>query len=378
VLDFSHNPWLVAASLAVALMAGFTGLSLTRGANALPDARRKIVVALAAVVLGGGIWSMHFVAMLGLQLPILFFYDALITLISALVAILMVGLALLLLHFRDRGPRVILGAGGIVGLGIVVMHYVGMAGMQLCQPVYGWGDVVISTVASVVLSILAIWVAYDARTQRNIVLGTVCFGLAVFSMHFVAILTTGFLPSEAATVAGPALDNQVLAMGVTLAVFLICGAFLLTGITFVGPQEARASAPSEPAVMAPASEPQDLHEPAPQPVTATAGVPFEREGQTFFADPTQVAAIRAEGHYTVLYLGAEKLFCPWSITEAANRLEQAGFLRAHRSYLINPSHVSSFERKKDNGTLYFDAVEALSKVPVSRSRMGPLREALGL
>ena len=378
MLDFSHNPWLVAASLAVALMAGFTGLSLTRGANALPDARRKIVVALAAVVLGGGIWSMHFVAMLGLQLPILFFYDALITLISALVAILMVGLALLLLHFRDRGPRVILGAGGIVGLGIVVMHYVGMAGMQLCQPVYGWGDVLISTVASVVLSILAIWVAYDARTQRNIVLGTVCFGLAVFSMHFVAILTTGFLPSEAASVAGPALDNQVLAMGVTLAVFLICGAFLLTGITFVGPQEVRASAPSEPAVVAPTPEPQDLQEPAPQPVAATAGVPFEREGQTFFADPTQVAAIRAEGHYTVLYLGAEKLFCPWSITEAANRLQQAGFLRAHRSYLINPSHVSSFERKKDNGTLYFDAVEALSKVPVSRSRMGPLREALGL
>nr|WP_247742861.1 MHYT domain-containing protein [Shimia sp. R9_1] len=350
-------------------MAGFTGLSLTRGANALPDARRKIVVALAAVVLGGGIWSMHFVAMLGLQLPILFFYDALITLISALVAILMVGLALLLLHFRERSPRVILGAGVIVGLGIVVMHYVGMAGMQLCRPVYGVLDVVISTVASVVLSILAIWVAYDARTQRNIVLGTVCFGFAVFSMHFVAILLTGFLPSEAAAVAGPALDNQVLAMGVTLAVFLICGAFLLTGITFIAPQEDTETAPPEPA-----AEPA----PTPQPVAATAGVPFEREGQTFFADPTQVAAIRAEGHYTVLYLGAEKLFCPWSITEAANRLEASGFLRAHRSYLINPSHVSSFERNKDNGTLYFETVESLSKVPVSRSRMGPLREALGL
>ncbi|MBO9395890.1 LytTR family transcriptional regulator DNA-binding domain-containing protein [Shimia sp. R9_2] len=369
MLDFSHNPWLVATSLAVALMAGFTGLSLTRGANALPDARRKIVVALAAVVLGGGIWSMHFVAMLGLQLPILFFYDALITLISALVAILMVGLALLLLHFRERSPQVILGAGVIVGLGIVVMHYVGMAGMQLCRPVYGVLDVVISTVASVVLSILAIWVAYDARTQRNIVLGTVCFGFAVFSMHFVAILLTGFLPSEAAAVAGPALDNQVLAMGVTLAVFLICGAFLLTGITFIAPQEDTETAPSEPA-----AEPA----PTPQPVAATAGVPFEREGQTFFADPTQVAAIRAEGHYTVLYLGAEKLFCPWSITEAANRLEASGFLRAHRSYLINPSHVSSFERNKDNGTLYFETVESLSKVPVSRSRMGPLREALGL
>ncbi|GAA6181635.1 hypothetical protein NBRC116594_30730 [Shimia sp. NS0008-38b] len=371
MLDFSHNPWLVATSLAVALMAGFTGLSLTRGANALPDARRKIVVALAAVILGGGIWSMHFVAMLGLQLPILFYYDALITLMSALVAILMVGLALLLLHFRSRSPQMIVGAGVIVGLGIVVMHYVGMAGMQLCKPVYGMLDVVLSTAASVVLSILAIWVAYDTRTQRNIVLGTVCFGFAVFSMHFVAIGLTAFAPSDVANVAGPALDNQILAMGVTLTVFLICGAFLLTGITFIAPtaaEEGRGSA--QPTPLAPQAEVT--------PAKPTAGVPYEREGQTFFAEPSQVAAIRAEGHYTVLYLDAEKLFCPWSITEAATRLDGAGFLRTHRSYLVNPAHVSSFERKKDNGTLYFEDVDSLSKVPVSRSRLAPLREALGL
>ena len=68
---------------------------------------------------------------------------------------------------------------------------------------------VISTVASVALSILAIWVAYDARTQRNIVLGTVCFGIAVFSMHFVAILLTGFEVSDVANAAGHAMANQV-------------------------------------------------------------------------------------------------------------------------------------------------------------------------
>ncbi|WP_170420530.1 MHYT domain-containing protein [Ruegeria arenilitoris] len=358
MLDYSHNAWLVAASLAVALMAGFTGLYLTHGASKLDDQRRKFVVALAAVILGGGIWSMHFVAMLGLQLPILFYYDALITLISALVAILMVGLALLLLHFRARSPGTIVGAGVIVGLGIVVMHYIGMAGMELCRPVYTASDVAIATVASVLLSVLAIWVAYDNRTQRNILLGTVCFGLAVFTMHFVATGLTDFTASDNAGGAGPALNNQVLAMGVTVAVFLICGAFLLTGITFIGP---------EPAAEAPQPEP-----------ALRAGVPFEREGQTFFTEPARVAAIRAEGHYTVLYMGAEKLFCPWSITEAETRLKPDGFLRAHRSYLVNPRHVSRFERHKDNGTCYFDQVDALSKVPVSRSRLTDIREALGL
>ncbi|WP_171212157.1 MHYT domain-containing protein [Ruegeria sp. HKCCA5426] len=363
MLDYSHNAWLVAASLAVALMAGFTGLYLTHGASKLDDQRRKIVVALAAVVLGGGIWSMHFVAMLGLQLPILFYYDALITLISALVAILMVGLALLLLHFRPRSAQTIVGAGVIVGLGIVVMHYIGMAGMELCRPVYNAWDVAISTLASVGLSVVAIWVAYDNRTQRNILLGTACFGLAVFSMHFVATGLTDFVASDSAGGAGPALNNQVLAMGVTVAVFLICGAFLLTGVSFL-----------EPAVAEPAPAPT----PEPEPAVLRAGVPFEREGQTFFAEPARIAAIRAEGHYTVLYMAAEKLFCPWSITEAESRLAPDGFLRAHRSYLVNPKHVSSFERHKDNGTCYFDDVDALTKVPVSRSRLSDIRDALGL
>ncbi len=363
MLDYSHNGWLVAASLAVALMAGFTGLYLTHGASKLDVRQRKLVVALAAVVLGGGIWSMHFVAMLGLQLPILFYYDALITLMSALVAILMVGLALLLLHFRPRTMPTVIGAGVIVGLGIVVMHYVGMAGMQLCRPVNSALDIALSTLASVVLSVAAIWVAYGNRTQRNILLGTICFGLAVFTMHFVATNLTDFVASDTAGGAGPALDNQVLAMGVTVAVFLICGAFLLTGITFIEPKPV-------PATTAPT--------PVPEPAALRAGIPFEREGQTFFADPAQIAAIRAEGHYTVLYMGAEKLFCPWSITDAEKRLVPNGFLRAHRSYLVNPKHVSGFERHKDNGTCYFDDVEALSKVPVSRSRLTDIREALGL
>ena len=344
MLDYSHNTWLVAASLAVALMAGFTGLNLTHGTSRLDSQRRKLVVALAAVILGGGIWSMHFVAMLGLQLPILFYYDALITLISALVAILMVGLALLLLHFRPRTPQTMIGSGVIVGLGIVVMHYIGMAGMQLCRPVYNVLNVALATLTSVMLSVAAIWVAYGNRTQRNILLGTVCFGLAVFTMHFVATGLTEFVASDSAGGAGPALDSQVLAMGVTVSVFLICGAFLLTGISFIEPNGS--------------SEPEPTIEPA----TFRAGVPFEREGQTYFTEPASIAAIRAEGHYTVLYMGAERLFCPWSITEAETRLRPDGFLRAHRSYLVNPKHVSSFERHKDNGTCYFDGMDSLNKV----------------
>ncbi len=380
MLDVSHNPWLVLASIAVALMAGFTGLSLTRGASAHPIQRRKLVVAMSAIALGGGIWSMHFVAMLGLQLPFPFYYDALITLMSALIAILLAGLALLVLHFLPRSKRTIALAGAILGVGIVLMHFVGMYGMQVCRPVNGIGDYLLSTAAAVVLASLAIWVAYDQRSNRNILVGTLCFGFAVADVHYFAILQTGFvLLADASLTAGPALSNQVLAMGVTVAAFLICSAFLLTGVTFFEPSKAL----TEVAGTAPADPiPEPITPAAPSPVreepVAIAGVPYEKDGQTQFVPRTEVSAIRAEGHYTVVYAGGRRLFCPWSITEADARLADAGFIRAHRSYLINPVHVSSFTRHKDTGTLLFEGFDERLKVPVSRSRISDVREILGV
>ncbi|RMD95703.1 MAG: carbon monoxide dehydrogenase, partial [Alphaproteobacteria bacterium] len=205
--------------------------------------------------------------------------------------------------------------------------------------------------------------------HRNILLGTVCFAAAVVTMHFTAISLTDFVATGEASVSGPALSNEALALGVTVAVFLICGGFVLTGISFIEPQ-----AQTDPAMEERVAE--DKREGATAPILP--GVPYEREGQTFFAPRERIAAVRAEGHYTILYMDGEKLFCPWSITEAEARLKPSGFLRAHRSYLINPAHVTRFERARDNGLCHFERTPGLERVPVSRSRLPLVREALGV
>lgn len=411
MLDYTHNPWLVAASLAVALMAGFSGLSLTRGASAQAVPQRKLTVVVAAVVLGGGIWSMHFVAMLGLQLPILFYYDGLITLISALVAILMVGLALLILHFWPRSRRSIALAGCIVGTGIAAMHYIGMLGMEICRPVFGFVGVGLSVLAALAFSTLAISVAYGARTHRNILLGTVCFGVSVFAVHFFAMAGTGFRQLGDPITVGPMLSNEALAMSVALAAFAISGAFLLTGVSFLEPPSIATAGPAraaevamvyaglpeqntEPPIPAPAQSPTAAPHPTTAPPTLLAPpptlsggaapstdhvrVPFEREGRTHFADAAAIAVVRAEGHYTHLFIGKDKLFCPWSISEAAQRLASTRFLRTHRSYLVNPVFVSAFERTKDTGVCLLDSVESVKTVPVSRARLQEVRGSLGI
>ena len=110
-LDVGHNAARVVASVVIAIAAGFTGLTLSKDLAQQSVSRRKGSVAASAIALGGGIWSMHFVAMLGIQIPILFYYDAAITLASALLASLIVGTALLLLHFRERTPVTVCAAG---------------------------------------------------------------------------------------------------------------------------------------------------------------------------------------------------------------------------------------------------------------------------
>ena len=376
-LEYSHDPLLVVASFAIALMAGFTGLSMTTGASQLTISARKLRVAASAVVLGGGIWSMHFVAMLGLQLPVLFYYDVLTTLVSALTGILIVGIGLIILHFRDRSAKTITAAGLVIGSGILAMHYLGMAGMQACRAAYTPTGIAVSISISLALGTLAVWVAYGERTRRNILVGTICFATAVVALHFIAVAGTQFYEVTEYGTPSLTLGNQALALIVTIASFAICGGFLLSGATFfpVPDQAAEATAP------APVTEPaaQETAPPVSDESTAPVStVPYEKGGRTHFIESTRIAAFRAEGHYTILYFEDEKAFCPWSISEAATRMAGTAFIRAHRSYLVNPSFISGFERKKDTGVVYFDAVAALEKVPVSRSRLAEMRDSLGV
>jgi len=374
ILDYSHDPLLVIASLAVALMAGFTGLTLTRGASGLSPGRRQAVVAMSAFALGGGIWSMHFVAMLGLELPILFYYDPLITLISALIAILIVGLALLLMHFGRRTRLRIVLAGVLVGLGIPAMHYTGMSGMALCRPVYSAGGIAAAVGLSVTLAIAAFWMAYARRDIRSIVFGTLGFGVAVFAVHFTAMAGTQFAIVEQAGTAGPRISNDTLAFGVTLAAFLISGAFLMTGASVAASEEGQPGADISALAATGTQAPQVV----PPTASADARIPYEKDGRIHFVEARKVAAIRAEGHYTVVYFGAQRALSPWSMSEIERRLPGTGMIRTHRSYIVNPLHVSGFERKKDTGVVFFEGDWAITRAPVSRSRLTEVRTLFGI
>lgn len=362
-LTVDHDLFLIAMACLVALVAGFTGLSMTRDLSSKPVFQRKASIALASVALGGGVWAMHFVAMLGMRLPVLFYYDAAITLVSALTAILIVGTALILLHFRERTPASITAAGGIVGVGILVMHYIGMAGLELCRAIYTSTGVGISSVVAIGLCVLAFWVAYGERSNRNIVLGTLCFAIAVCSVHFLAMATTNFVAIPSGAEFGLSMSNETLALGVIFFSFVIFGACLWVSVTYLVVPTLQAKA--TPDITADAGQDQ-----APR-----LQIPCERDGGKVFVLHSDVSFVRADGHYTQVYTKDERLFCAWPVTEASKRLIPAGFLQTHRSYLVNPTHVSRFERSKDKGRCVFIGA-GLPPAPVSRSKLKAIQDAL--
>lgn len=362
-LNVSNSGFLIAMSCVVALAASFTGLSLTRDLAEKTELQKKVAISLASVALGGGIWAMHFVAMLGLQLPILFYYDGAITLVSALLAILIVGAALMILHFTERTRTIIVLAGGIVGVGVLVMHYVGMAGLELCRAVYTTHGVVLSSLSAIGLCILAFWIAYERRTNRNIILGTLFFAFAVCAVHFLAMAGTNFVAEPSSSEFGPSMSNETLALGVIFFSFVIFGACLWVSVTYLVGEDPQDVAP-EGRVASP-----DLD------AAAVQRIPCERDGHKVFIDAGDVLFVRADGHYTQVYTSKDRLFCVWPITEATKRLVPAGFLQSHRSYLVNPSHVARFERSKYNGRCVF-AGSDLPPAPVSRSKLKTIQDAL--
>ena len=88
-----HDPVLVALSILIAALASYTALDLATRMRAASGRTRRAWLAAAAIAMGGGIWSMHFVGMLAWESPIAMSYDIAITLASLMLAIAASGVA---------------------------------------------------------------------------------------------------------------------------------------------------------------------------------------------------------------------------------------------------------------------------------------------
>ena len=108
------------------------GLRCTARARGSEGGAKRAWLMLGAVSIGGtGVWVMHFIAMLGFTVSSMAIrYNVPVTLLSALIAMVVVGTGLLIANGGPGWGR-LLGGGLLTGLGVASMHYLGMAAMHL-------------------------------------------------------------------------------------------------------------------------------------------------------------------------------------------------------------------------------------------------------
>lgn len=228
-LTGSHDPLLVALSVAVAMAASFAALDLSgriRASAGRPSGGAWL--ATAALALGGGIWSMHFVGMLAFGLPVPVAHDPGLTALSLAVAILFTALGFTVVRRRGgRGRDLALG-GLLMGCGIAAMHYTGMAGMRVPAELrYDQGIVAASVLIAVGAATAALWLARHDGTPARRVGAAAIMGLAIAGMHYTGMAAATWTPHAGAGVGGGAhldhagLGQAGLALGVAAITFLV-------------------------------------------------------------------------------------------------------------------------------------------------------------
>jgi PAS domain S-box-containing protein len=233
----TYDLGLVALSVVIAIFASFAALDLTGRITASRSKQRLFWLLGGASAMGLGIWSMHYIGMLAFKMPMKVLYDVPTVIASLLAAIAASAVALLTVTRRQMGILQTVAGGTVMGSGIALMHYIGMAAMRMPSQVsYSRPLLVTSIVLAVVISIVALVLAFrirdEKRTSLRKVASAVVMGSAIPVMHYTGMWAASFAPSAAPvdlahSVSVSSLGIAVISLSTLLILsFVIVGAFL--------------------------------------------------------------------------------------------------------------------------------------------------------
>ena len=383
---YTYDPILVFVSIVVAVVGAYACFdSVIKIRKSSKEVDRSLLL-IAASTIGGSIWSMHFVAMQALNLPIVIRYDILVTLVSGLTSILLTGLALLIVTINVYSLRHLVLGGVIMGLGITLMHYIGMSAMRGdCTIEYEGAWIVLSIAIGVVASTASLWAALRLKGLARRMIAALIMGVSISGVHYIGMIGTSFVALEVTlSVSQPILSPFGLGLLTACTTFVILGGTILSlmprtpGVEAIEPESL---AEREKTSVVDDSESVDdgaldlnareVHE------FEVPKIPIQNGKLTQMIDYDQIVSISADGHYTSVHtLEGSAYFCNYSISSTAESLPKDQFLRVHRSHIVNLAHVEAFQRRDGKGVVTM----LLGKhcVPVSRLKIKELRRFLNI
>lgn len=213
ILAAHYDPPLIALSIAIAIITSTASLSVAGRIAPATGWLRLAWIATAGIAMGGGIWAMHFIAMLAFNLPVTIGYDVPTTLASLGLAVLVTSAAFGVVCTREVRFGSLVTGGIIMGLGVACMHYLGMAAIVASVTMtYRPGLVLLSMLIAVIASTGALWLAVRASRLIWRLAASVVMGLAVASMHYVGMAAICFTATTRPPFRSDIFNNGTLAL----------------------------------------------------------------------------------------------------------------------------------------------------------------------
>jgi len=226
----------VAVSFMVSVFGAHTALWAAPGVAGMRKGEVNWVNALlSGLALGGvGIWSMHFLGMLAYDVPLAVGYRPLELVVSLVAAVIVSSLALGYMAAQAFSWRRLLLAGPLAGIGVAVMHYLGMYGMRFGGYFdWAWDIVGLSVVIAMVAASAALWLAFHTRQRSHRLAASVVMGAAVCTMHYTGMAAATVVCTTANRRAFMPDVLRAGDLGLAITVVAIGVAIIVTGDVFI-------------------------------------------------------------------------------------------------------------------------------------------------
>lgn len=231
MLASHYDPILVAISFVIAILAAWTALNMAGRVSTSVGRAAWMWLSGGGIAMGIGIWAMHFIGMLAMDSAMGIRYSPGLTALSMVIALASSLFALWLVSVDKLRLRRLLPGALVMGTGVALMHYTGMAAMDLSAFIvwhYQW--VALSVVIALLASFAALWLTFRLRHEAAQVAlmrfgAAVLMGVAIAGMHYTGMMAAQF-PSHM-PMAHHGLNGSWLAVLVSVVTLFILGITLL-------------------------------------------------------------------------------------------------------------------------------------------------------
>ncbi|GGN98181.1 EAL domain-containing protein [Saccharibacillus kuerlensis] len=229
----TYNTGLVIVSCIISVLASYAALNLAGRIHLAQGRLRAFWLFGGALSMGIGIWSMHFIGMLALQLPMQMTYHIPLVILSMIVPIIVSFIALWTVTRYKLSWRALCVGGLLLASGVVDMHYMGMSAMSMTITYNPW-LVALSVMIALAASIAALGLMRKLRLEGSRLgyklASALIMGAAIAGMHYTGMAAARFHVHDHHF---PLLGGSIVDMDKLMLIITLSSLFLI-GFTIYG------------------------------------------------------------------------------------------------------------------------------------------------